>query len=78
VAFTSTHRRRQMSKPATRIHGEEIQPLKRLALQLACQLPEDPGRALLVLSLTETLVRSFWEADEDHEPPKIIPINPGA
>lgn len=33
--------------------------LRRLAIQLAAQLPEDEGEALEVLSLTETLVRSF-------------------
>lgn len=33
--------------------------LKRLALQLAAQLPDDPDEALEALEHTKTLVRSF-------------------
>jgi len=33
--------------------------LKRLAIQIAAQLPEDTGDALSVLEHTQTLVRSF-------------------
>ena len=43
----------------SRVHKGELQGLKRLAIQVAAQLPQDPGKALLVLSLTEMLVRSF-------------------
>jgi len=39
--------------------GKDNGGLKRLALQIAVQLPKDPRAALECLDLTKTLVRSF-------------------
>lgn len=41
------------------LRADEARSLKHLAIQLAAQLPHEPGAALLVLALTETLVRTF-------------------
>lgn len=39
--------------------AEEVAALKRLAIQVAAQLPENERDALLVLEYAETIVRSF-------------------
>jgi hypothetical protein len=53
--------------------------LRRLALQLACQLPDDPAEARAVLDYTRELIDNFL----DQSPPqegrlRVVPINESA
>lgn len=43
--------------------GEAELNRRRLALQIAAQLPADPVQALLVLEATQLLVRAFFGVD---------------
>jgi hypothetical protein len=50
VTIASQHRRPRDAR---------CRKLRRLAIQLAAQLPDDEGEAMETLELTKTLVRSF-------------------
>lgn len=61
------------------VHPQNTEPneelwLKRQAIQVVMQLPDDQGEALRVLEYARSLVTSFLAADKRDDDDKIIPL----